>query len=359
MWPDTRLTKLVGIEHPLVLAPMAGAMDHELVAAVSEAGGLGSLPCAMLTAQTLRDQYTKIRALTDKPVNVNFFCHAAPMPNNAREARWREKLKPYYEELGIDPSAPVPSSNRAPFDAAFCEVIEELKPQVVSFHFGLPEVSLLERVKATGAIVMSSATVVAEAVWLEQHGADVVIAQGYEAGGHRGMFLTDDIASQVGTFALVPQVVDAVKVPVIAAGGIADARGIAAAFALGAAGVQIGTAFLHCPEAKVSPMHRAALKSAGDAGTTLTNLMTGRPARGIVNRIMREIGPIGEAPAFPLAAGAVAPLRAKAETAGSCDFSPMWSGQAAALGVAMPAGALTQKLAAAAQAELRRLSGGR
>jgi nitronate monooxygenase len=212
MWPDTRLTKLVGIEHPLVLAPMAGAMDHELVAAVSEAGGLGSLPCAMLTAQTLRDQFVKIRAVTDKPVNVNFFCHAAPMPNNAREARWRDKLKPYYGELDIDPSAPVPSSNRAPFDAAFCEVIEELKPQVVSFHFGLPEASLLKRVKVTGAIVMSSATVAAEAVWLERHGADVVIAQGYEAGGHRGTFLTDDIASQVGTFALVPQVVDAVKV---------------------------------------------------------------------------------------------------------------------------------------------------
>jgi nitronate monooxygenase len=359
MWPNTRLTELIGIEHPIVLAPMAGAMDYELVAAVSEAGGLGSLPCAMLTAQALRDQFAKIRAMTDKPVNVNFFCHAAPVPNNAREARWRDRLKPYYEELGIDPSAPVPSSNRAPFDAAFCEVVEELKPDVVSFHFGLPEAPLLQRVKATGAVVMSSATIAAEAVWLEQHGADIVIAQGYEAGGHRGMFLTDDVAGQVGTFALVPQIVDAVKVPVIAAGGIADARGIAAAFALGAAGVQIGTAFLHCPEARVSPMHRAALKSAGDTGTTLTNLMTGRPARGIVNRIIREMGPMGEAPAFPLAAGALAPLRAKAEAAGSSDFSPMWSGQAAALGVAMPAGALTRKLAAAAQAELQRLAGTR
>jgi nitronate monooxygenase len=356
MWPDTRLTKLIGIEHPIVLAPMAGAMDYELVTAVSEAGGLGSLPCAMLTAQALREQFAKIRAMTGKPVNVNFFCHTAPVPNNAREARWRDRLKSYYEELGIDPSTPVPSSNRAPFDAAFCEMIEELRPQVVSFHFGLPEASLLARVKAAGALVMGSATVAAEAVWLEQHGADVVIAQGYEAGGHRGMFLTEDVATQVGTFALVPQVVDAVKVPVIAAGGIADARGIAAAFALGAAGVQIGTAFLHCPEAKISPLHRAALTSAGDAGTTLTNLMTGRPARGVVNRIMREMGPICEAPAFPLAAGALAPLRAKAEAAGSGDFSPMWSGQAAALGVAMPAGALTQKLAAAAQAELARLA---
>jgi nitronate monooxygenase len=334
-------------------------MDHELVAAVSAAGGLGSLPCAMLTAQTLREQFAKIRAVTDKPVNLNFFCHAAPVPNNAREARWRDRLKPYYEELGIDASAPVPSSSRAPFDAAFCEVVEELKPEVVSFHFGLPDAALLERVKAAGAIVLSSATIAAEAVWLEQHGADAVIAQGYEAGGHRGMFLTEDVAGQVGTFALVPQIVDAVKVPVIAAGAIADARGIAAAFALGAAGVQIGTAFLHCPEAKISPMHRAALKSAGDAGTALTNLMTGRPARGIVNRIMREIGPIGEAPAFPLAAGALAPLRAKAEAAGSGDFSPMWSGQAAALGVAMPAGALTQKLAAATQAEFARLTAAR
>jgi nitronate monooxygenase len=357
MWPNTRLTELICIEHPIVLAPMAGAMDHELVAAVSEAGGLGSLPCAMLTAQTLSDQFAKIRAMTDKPVNVNFFCHTAPVPNNAQEARWRDKLKPYYEELGIDPSAPVPSSNRAPFDAAFCEVVEELKPDVVSFHFGLPEAPLLKRVKATGAVVMSSATIAAEAVWLEQHGADIVIAQGYEAGGHRGMFLTDDVAGQVGTFALVPQIVDAVKVPVIAAGGIADARGIAAAFALGAAGVQIGTAFLHCPEAKISSMHRGALKSAGAAGTAITNLMTGRPARGIVNRIMREMGPMGEAPAFPLAAGALAPLRAKAEAAGSSDFSPMWSGQTAALGVAMPAGALTRKLAATAQAELQRLAG--
>jgi nitronate monooxygenase len=359
MWPDTRLTKLIRIEHPIVLAPMAGAMDYELVGAVSEAGGLGSLPCAMLNAQTLRDQFAKIRAKTDKPVNVNFFCHTPPVPNNAREARWRDRLQPYYEELGIDPSTPMPSSNRAPFDAAFCEVIEELKPEVVSFHFGLPEASLLARVKAAGAIVMSSATVATEAVWLEQHGADVVIAQGYEAGGHRGMFLTDDIAAQVGTFALVPQIVDAVEVPVIAAGGIADARGIAAAFALGAAGVQIGTAFLHCPEAKISPMHRAALKSAGDGGTTLTNLMTGRPARGVVNRIMREMGPMGEAPAFPLAAGALAPLRAKAEAAGSSDFSPMWSGQAAALGVELPAGVLTQKLAAAAQTEMQRLAGAR
>jgi nitronate monooxygenase len=245
-----------------------------------------------------------------------------------------------------------------PFDAIFCAAIEALRPQVVSFHFGLPEASLLRRVKAADCVVISSATIVAEAIWLEQHGVDAVIAQGWEAGGHRGMFLTDDVAAQVGTFALVPQIVGAVAVPVIAAGGIADARGIAAAFALGAAGVQIGTAYMQCPEAKISAMHRAALTSSGDAGTALTNLMTGRPARGVYNRIMREMGPMGEAPEFPLAAGALAPLRAKAEAAGSADFSPMWAGQAAALGRAMPARELTQTLASEAQAQLRRLAGG-
>jgi nitronate monooxygenase len=356
-WPDNRLIDLFEIEHPIILAPMAGAMDAELAAEVSAAGGLGSLPCAMLTPAQLRDQFAQIRARTVKPVNVNFFCHAAPVLNNAREARWRDKLKPYYEELGIDPAAPVPTSNRAPFDMAFCEVIEELKPQVVSFHFGLPAEELLRRVKAAGCRVVSSATTTAEAIWLEQHGVDAVIAQGFEAGGHRGMFLTDNIAAQVGTFALVPQIVDNVKVPVIAAGGIGDARGIAAAFALGACGVQIGTAYLHCPEAKIAAPHRAAMQAARDDATAITNLMTGRPARGFMNRVMREVGPISDVvPEFPLAAGALAPLRTKAEAAGSGAFSPMWSGQAAALGREMGAAELTKRLAAEAQDQLRRLA---
>jgi nitronate monooxygenase len=355
-WPDNRLIDLFEIEHPIVLAPMAGAMDADLAAEVSAAGGLGSLPCAMLTPTQLRGQFAQIRARTDKPVNLNFFCHAPLVPNNAREATWRDMLRPYYEELGIDPSAPAPTSNRAPFDSAFCQVIEELKPQVVSFHFGLPAEDLLRRVKSVGCRVMSSATTTAEAIWLEQRGVDAVIAQGFEAGGHRGMFLSDDVAAQVATFALVPQIVDNVKVPVIAAGGVGDARGIAAAFALGACGVQIGTAYLHCPEAKIAAPHRAALKSAGDDATAVTNLMTGRPARGFVNRIIRELGPISEvAPQFPLAPGALAPLRAKAEAAGSGDFSPMWSGQAAALGREMAAGELTKRLAAEAQDQLRRL----
>ena len=358
MWPDRRLMDLFGIEHPIVLAPMAGAMDADLVIEVCEAGGLGSLPSATIDPEKLRSEIAKIRGRTAKPVNVNFFCHTPPVPSNAREARWRDRLRPYYEELAIDPAAPVPSSNRMPFDAALCEVVEELMPAVVSFHFGLPEPGLVKRVKAAGCKVVSSATTAAEARWLEANGADAVVAQGYEAGGHRGMFLTDDIAAQVGTFALVPQVADAVKVPVIAAGAVSDARGIAAALMLGAAGVQIGTSYLLCPESKISAPHRAALKAAQSDGTALTNLMTGRPARGIVNRVMRELGPVSDAaPEFPLAAGALAPLRAKAESQGSGDFSPLWSGQAAALAQEMPARELTAKLVHDAQALLRRMAG--
>jgi nitronate monooxygenase len=360
MWPDRRVIELFKIEVPIVQAPVAGAMGWELAAAAAEAGALGSLPCAMLNADQIRAEMGRIRARTHRPINLNFFCHAKPELSNAREARWRERLAPYYSELGIDPAAPVPSSNRTAFDAAMCDVVEETKPEVVSFHFGLPEAQLLRRVKAGGFLVMSSATTAEEARWLEARGVDAIIAQGNEAGGHRGLFLTDDtndVATQAGTFALVPQIVDAVKVPVIAAGGITDARGIAAAFALGAAGVQIGTAYLWCPEAKISAPHRAALKSGRDDGTVLTNLMTGRPARGFLNRVMREVGPISDvAPAFPLAAGALAPLRAKAEAQGSGDFSPMWAGQAAALGRALPAGELTRALAAEALERMRGLA---
>ena len=250
MWPDRRLLDLFKTEHPIVLAPMAGAMDTDLAIAVAHAGGLGSLPVAMLDEQKMRAQIAIFRAATTKPINLNFFAHKPPEHNNAREHAWRERLKPYYTEFGIDPAAPVPSSNRTPFDVALCVAVEEIKPEVVSFHYGLPEATLLKRVKDTGSVVMSSATTVAEARWLEANGCDAVIAQGYEAGGHRGMFLTDNLAAQLGTFALVPQIVDAIKLPVIAAGGVTDARGIAAAFTLGASGAQLGTAYLFCPEFK-------------------------------------------------------------------------------------------------------------
>jgi nitronate monooxygenase len=276
MWPDRRIIDLFKTEFPIVLAPMAGIMDADLVIAAAQGGALGSLPCAMITAEKAREQVNIIRQRVSAPVNMNFFCHTPVDADPAREAGWKARLGSYYKELGIDPAAPISAANRAPFDEAMCAVVEELKPEVVSFHFGLPDQALVKRVKAAGAIVMSSATIVKEAIWLEENGADVIIAQGAEAGGHRGMFLTDNIAQQPGTFALVPQVVDAVRVPVIAAGGIADGRGIAAAFALGASGVQIGSAYLRCPESKVTAPVRAVLAQAHDDSTVITNVMTGR-----------------------------------------------------------------------------------
>jgi nitronate monooxygenase len=358
MWPDRRLIDLFKTEFPIVLAPMAGAMDADLVIAAAEGGALGSLPCGMLSAEKAREQVNVVRQRISAPINMNFFCHKAVPADPAREATWKKRLAVYYKELELDPSAPINTANRAPFDGAMCALVEELKPEVASFHFGLPEQGLLARVKAAGCKVMSSATTVREAIWLEEHGADVIIAQGAEAGGHRGMFLTENIAEQPGTFALVPQVVDAVKVPVVAAGGIADGRGIAAAFALGAAGVQIGTAFLRCPESKVIPSARIALAQARDDSTVITNVMTGRPARGVANRVMREIGPISpDAPSYPHAATALAPLKAAAEKQDKVDFTTIWAGQAVRLGKAMPAAELTRALAGAALARFSKMAG--
>src|ERR1700694_2817254 len=358
MWPDRRLIDLFKTEFPIVLAPMAGVMDTELVIAAAQGGALGSLPCAMLSVEKPREQVNIIRQRVSTPVNMNFFCHKAVDADPKREAGWRQRLAPYYKELGLDPAVPVNAANRAPFDAAMCELVEELKPEVVSFHFGLPDPALLRRVKAADCVVISSATIVREAIWLEENGADIIIAQGAEAGGHRGMFLTDNIAEQPGTFALVPQVVDAVKVPVIAAGGIADGRGIAAAFALGAAGVLIGSAYLRCPESKVIAPARVALAHARDDSTVITNVMTGRPARGVANRVMREVGPISpDAPAFPHAATGLAPLKAAAEKLGRVDFTNLWAGQAVRLGREMPAAELTRALAGAAVARLSQMAG--
>ncbi len=342
-----RLTDLLDIPLPIIQAPMAGAHGGDLVSAVASAGGLGSLGCATLTPEGIRKEYAAIRSRTERPVNVNFFCHQPPTPDPERESRWRQRLRGYYLEFGIDPDSIPPGPGRAPFTEEAAAVLEECRPSVVSFHFGLPAAPLLARVKATGAKIFASATTVDEAVWLEAQRVDAIIAQGVEAGGHRGMFLSDDITTQVGTFALLPQVLAAVKVPVIAAGGIADARGVAAAMRLGAAGVQLGTAFLLCPEATISAVHRAALKSPAARHTALTNLFTGRPARGIVNRVMREVGPMNpEAPAFPLATSAITPLRGKAESRGSGDFSPLWSGQNATGCKEIPAAELVRQLAA-------------
>jgi nitronate monooxygenase len=341
------LQQLLGTELPIIQAPMAGAQGSALAAAVSNAGGLGSLPCALLGPEAMRAELAALRAQTDRPFNVNFFCHTPPPPDAAREAAWRGLLAPYYGAFGIDPDSVPAGPGRTPFGPEAAERLEEFRPAVVSFHFGLPAPDLLARVRSWGALVLASATTVEEAEWLEARGADAVIAQGLEAGGHRGHFLSDDLTRQAGTLALVPQVVRAVRVPVIAAGGIADARGVAAALALGAAGVQVGTAYLLCPEATTGAVHRAALRGPDARHTALTNLFTGRPARGIVNQLMRELGPLSPAaPEFPLASAGLAPLRAAAERLGSGDFSPLWAGQNTTGCAEIPAAELTRALAA-------------
>ncbi len=356
-WPNRALTDLLDVDIPIIQAPMAGANGSAMAIAVCEAGGLGSLPCAMLDASQMRQEISIIRQQTSKSINVNFFCHTPAEPDAGMQTRWRGHLSDYYDELEIDISAAAPAVQRNPFNETMCEVVEEFSPEVVSFHFGLPERALLKRVKAIGCKVLSSATTVEEARWLEAHGCDAIIAQGYEAGGHRGMFLTSDISTQAGTFALLPQIVDAVKVPVVAAGGIADGRGIAAAFALGAVGVQIGTAYMFTPEALISDLHCAALREARDDQRALTNLFSGRPARGIMNRLMKEIGPMSDAaPVFPTAGGALAPLKAKAEANGSSDFTSLWSGQAASLCHETGAEELTRQLAEDALARMSKLA---
>ena len=341
------LQELFGIELPIIQAPMAGVQTSALAIAVSNAGGLGSLPCAMLTPEAVRAELEAITAQTRQPYNVNFFCHTPPAPDPQHENRWRAALAPFYAEFGIDPASVPVGAGRSPFSDELADVLQAFRPPVVSFHFGLPSPALLQRVKSWGAKVLSTATTVAEARWLEAHGADAVIAQGLEAGGHRGIFLSDDLSTQIGTMALLPQVVRAVRIPVIAAGGIADAAGVRAALALGAAGVQVGTSYLLCPEATTTALHRAALQSERAQHTALTNLITGRPARGIINRLMKELGPLSDAPpGFPLATAALAPLKAAAEQLGCDDFSTLWSGQNASGCRDMPAAELTRALGA-------------
>ena len=324
---------------------MAGSQGSALALAVCGAGGIGALPAALLSPEALAQELQTLSRGTDRPWNVNFFCHTPPLPDPAREARWREALSPYYAEAGLDINAVPAGAGRVPFSHAVADLVEPFRPPIVSFHFGLPAPDLLARVKGWGSVVLSSATTVDEALWLQAQGGDGVIAQGVEAGGHRGMFRTDDLTTQVGTFALLPQVVAAVNVPVIAAGGIADAAGVRAARALGAAGVQVGTAYLCSDEATTSVVHRAALQSEVARHTALTTLFSGRPARGIVNRVMRELGPLNPAaPAFPTATAAIAPLRAHWEQQGRGDFSPLWSGQNANGCRSLPAGEITRQL---------------
>ena len=349
-WPDERFLALSGAAHPIVQAPMAGAGGTALAIGAIKGGGVGSLPCAMLTPDEVRAQVAAVRAAAQGPLNLNFFCHA--MPEDVDDSAWRALLAPYYAEYGVQPDNG--GAVRLPFDSRMCSAVEEVRPELVSFHFGLPAPALLERVRATGARIVGNATTPDEARWLEARGADAIIAQGFEAGGHTGRFLGGGQDEALGLFALLPLVVDSVSVPVIAAGGIADGRGIAAAFALGASAVQLGTAYLACPESAISPAHRAAL---GDGPTVSTNLLTGGLARGVRTRLVRELGPVrAEAPPYPLAATALAPIRKAAEAKGEYGFGPMWAGQAGPLARALPAEELTRTLAEEALAVLARLA---
>jgi nitronate monooxygenase len=324
---------------------MAGSDSVAMARGAAKAGGLGSFGCALRTPEQIREIVREFRDGWDKPINLNFFCHKMTPPSSDAVERWKRVLTPYYERLGLNIEEVAESRSRMPFDEETCRLVEELLPEIVSFHFGLPDAPLFERVKRKGIKIFASATSVPEAKWLEERGCDAVIAQGAEAGGHRGMFLEGDVTSQTGLFALLPQVVDAVRVPVIAAGGIADSRGTVAAFALGASAVQIGTAYLKTPESKISPLWRQALDSMGEGDTAITNVFTGRPARGIANRYVRELGTMSsDALAFPFAATYVAPLRAASEKAGATDYMSMWSGQSAGLAKAMPAEELTRSL---------------
>ncbi len=348
-WPNDRVTTLLRIQHPILLSPMAGIGTVELAAAVSAAGGLGSIGCAGMDVAEVRHELNALRELTSSPVNVNFFCHSEPAPDPTREHMWRTRLTPYYREFGLDPKITLSSVDLPTFDERYCEVVEAMKPEVVSFHFGLPSSGLLGRVKSAGCRILSTATTVAEARWLEERGVDAIIVQGNEAGGHRGTFLAagvESTASDLGLFALIPQVVDSVDIPVIAAGGIVDARGIVAAFALGAAGVQLGTAYLLCPEAATSSPYRIALRESRPDSTAVTNVFTGRPARALMNRLIREMGPIApDLPAFPTPMAALAPIRAEAQRRNNADFTPFWAGKGFASIRNVGAGEFTSALA--------------
>jgi nitronate monooxygenase len=352
-FPDRRLLDLLKLEIPIIQAPMAGSDSVALAHSVSSTGALGSLACALLSPDQVREAARALRQGMPRPFNLNFFCHTMETPDSIAIQKWKSFLRPHYERLGLDIESVAETRLRLPFDQEMCAVVEEVGPEVVSFHFGLPSKDLVERVKRRGIKILSSATSVREAKWLESHGCDAIIAQGFEAGGHRGMFLETNIATQLGLFALLPQIRDAVSIPVIAAGGIADARGIAAALALGASAVQLGTAYLFCPEANVSPLYRRALERAADSGTVVTNLFSGRPARGILNQYLQESAPMSDvAPAFPYAATLVAPLRAASERAGSLDYMQLWAGEAAGLAKSMPADQFTRNLAAGVLSEL-------
>jgi nitronate monooxygenase len=354
---QTALTRRLQLDHPLIQAPLAGGGDTPaLVAAVSEAGALGFVGASYLTPDQIAAAAQAVRSLTARPFGINLFAPspAPALPANARAAL--ERLAPYFAEFGLPPPA-VPAAAADAFPALF-EAALASGASAFSFTFGVLPAGAIAAIKTRGMFLMGTATNVAEAVALERAGVDAVVAQGSEAGGHRGTFAGDVDAGMVGTIALVPQIADAVKVPVIASGGIMDGRGVAAALALGASGVQLGTAFLTCDEAGIPEAYKQAILDAGESDTRITRAFSGRPARGIVNRFMTEVGSAGDADAilpFPLQNSLTRPLRAAAAKAGRPEFLSLWAGQGLRLARREPAAALVKRLAEETDTVLRRL----
>lgn len=342
MWPNHRLCDLLNIEHPIIQAPMAGSATPELAAAVSNAGGLGSLGCALMLPDGLRSVTQRLRALTSQPINLNFLVCPQSSTSDAVLAEAIARLRPYYEELSLEPPTRLPPIGPG-FDDEKLDLVLDIKPPVVSFHFGMPDPAKVARLKQAGIAIISTATNVAEARKLADSGADAVIAQGWEAGGHRGSHAPTGPGDGVGTMALVPQIVDAVKLPVIAAGGIADGRGIAAAFALGASGVQIGTGFLSCDEAGTDPPRRALIRAATDMDTMVTDAYSGRVARARRTRYALEMEENRtRLPDFPQMYALSGPLG----DADQANFAFHLYGQAAALNRELPAQELVRTLVA-------------
>ena len=348
MWPQNQLSDLLGVKHPIIQAPMAGSTTVELVAAVSNAGGIGSMGYSETPTDQIMEDARRIRKLTGKPFNLNFFAHDTPANDPEVVESTRQRLKPFYAEAGLSEIPRDVSKPLLTFTEERLEMLLEIKPPIVSFHFGLPDDLAVSALKEAGCKIICSATTVSEAVTLEQSRVDVVIAQGWEAGGHRGSFEVYHDDHGVGTLALVPQIVDAVNIPVVAAGGIADGRGIAAAFMLGASGVQMGTAFLSCPEANVSEEHLEAIRNATAEDTRLTRAFSGRPARARKNPYIESMAMERSLlPDFPTMYALSEPLRASSNK--DLDYRFLLYGQAAALNREMPAAELITTLVEEAQ----------
>jgi len=345
VWSQNNFTKALNIKYPIIQAPMASAASIELASEVSNAGGLGSLGLSYHKIENILPDYKKILSKTNHSINLNFMTHKEPSKNDIKAKKYMNEVKKYYEEYKV---AEIPNliNTTETFNKEHLELLLEMNPKVVSFHFGLPQQDYILSIKNQNIYIISSATTVKEAKILEDSGADAIIAQGYEAGGHRGTFASSYKEGEIGLFSLLPQVVEATSLPVIAAGGIANGKGIAAALMLGAQGVQIGTAFLSCPEASVHPLWQDAISNASTRDTRITSAFTGRPARGIVNRLVIDMENKNDIiPDFPTVGSVIKPLANIAATNGKDDFLSLWAGQSAPMNRNISASELIELLA--------------